>query len=52
MSIVGLPQLPQLHHIIGGERMSGKDELPVFNPSTGGVIALQLSQPSVMSTLL
>lgn len=39
MAIVEMPKLPQLHHLIGDARVSGVEELPVFNPSTGEQVA-------------
>lgn len=41
MSLVEMPQLPLLQHIIGGERVASAESMPVFNPSTGEVFATQ-----------
>lgn len=41
MTTVDSPELPLLHHVIGGQRVAGDAELPVHNPSTGEVFASQ-----------
>ncbi|MBT2554163.1 aldehyde dehydrogenase family protein [Arthrobacter sp. ISL-5] len=41
MTIVEMPALPLLHHLIGDARVAGSEVLPVFNPSTGKEVAAQ-----------